>query len=113
MCINLKKKNAFKRLNVVKLLCTVSADCCSSFERLWEKGSAITLLKDGVSVDISKYEEEIDEGTTGFKLIIKNVQTSDLGVNYKCLYGVTESALFYLDEILCKCKTINVLYFIA
>lgn len=89
----------------VKLLCTVSADCCSSLPRVWQKGSAITLLNDGVSLDPSKYVEDSDGGTTGFNLIIKNVQTSDLGVNYKCLYGVAESALFYLDDILCKCKT--------
>jgi hypothetical protein len=98
----------------VKLLCTVSEDCCTLLQRVWEKGSAITLLDDGIStLDSSKYVEDFHGSTTGFNLIIKNVQTSDFGINYKCLYGATESALFYLDDILCKCKTINVLYFIA
>jgi hypothetical protein len=98
----------------VKLLCTVSDDCCTSLRRVWEKGSAIIVLNDGTStLDPLKYVEDFDGGTTGFNLIIKNVQTSDLGVNYKCVYGATGSALLYLDDILCKCKTINVLYFIA
>jgi hypothetical protein len=90
----------------VKLLCTVSADCCSLYARVWEKGSATTLLDDSVStLDPSKYVEDFDGGTTGFNLVIKNVQKSDFGVNYKCLYGATESAQLYLDDILCKCKT--------
>ena len=85
----------------MKLLCTVSADCCSSYTRVWEKGFATLLLIDGTSKDSSKYVEDYDGGTTGFNLIIKNVQTSDFGLNYKCSYAVTESSQLYLDDILC------------
>ena len=87
----------------VKLLCTISSTCCSSQFRVWEKGSAISLLNDGSSINPSKYVEDYDGGTTGYNLIIKNVQKSDLGLNYKCVYGVLTSELF-LDNILCKCK---------
>ena len=91
----------------VKLLCTVSADCCGSYMRIWEKGFATPLLHDGTSTDSSKYVEDYYVGSTRFNLIIKNVQKSDFGVNYKCLYDLAGSALFYLDDILCKCKTIT------
>jgi hypothetical protein len=42
-------------------------------------------------LDSSKYVEDYDGGATGFNLIIKNVQKSDFGTNYKCVYGLTES----------------------
>ena len=96
----------------VKLMCTVSSGCCSSSTRIWEKGLA-TLLYDGVSNDSSKYVEDYDGDTTGFNLIIKNVQKSDFGTNYKCVYGVTESNILYLNNTLCKCKTVTVLYLIG
>jgi hypothetical protein len=97
----------------VKLFCTVSADCCWSSTRVWENGFATPLLYYGVSKDSSKYVEDYDGGATGFNLIIKNVQKSDFGTNYKCVYGVTESILLYLNDILCKGKTITPLYLIA
>jgi hypothetical protein len=97
----------------VKLLCTVSVDCCRSSTRVWEKDFATPLLYDGLSKDSSKYVEDYDGGATGFNLIIKNVQKSDFGINYKCVYGLTESNLLYLNDILCKCKTITLLYLIA
>jgi hypothetical protein len=99
----------------VKLLCTVSADCCTTYPRVWKKvAGAVELLNNGGSSDASKYVEGYDGvGTTGFSLIIKNVQKSDFGLDYKCSYGVTESNLLYLNDILCKCKTITVLYLIA
>ena len=88
----------------VKLICKVSSGCCSSQFRIWEKGSAISLLTDGSSTDPSKYVEDYDNGTTGYNLIIKNVQKTDLGLNYKCVYGLQNHELF-LDGILCKCIT--------
>ena len=97
----------------VKLLCTVSADGCCLSTRVWEKGFATPLLFNGVSTDSSKYVEDYDGGATGFNLIIQNVQKSDFGTNYKCVYGLTESNLLYLNDILCKCKTITLLYLIA
>ena len=89
----------------VKLLCTVSADCCTTFPRVWKKvAGAVELLNNGGSSDASKYVEDYDGvGTTGFNLIIKNVQKSDFGLDYKCSYGVTESNLLYLNDILCDC----------
>lgn len=89
----------------VKLLCTVTP-CCTS-PRKWQKvGVAIPLLNEGLSTDSSKYVEEYVSGTsTGFNLIIKNVQTSDFGVEYKCQSGLKVSNELYLDNILCKCKT--------
>jgi hypothetical protein len=45
--------------------------------------------------------EDYDGGTTGFNLIIKKVQKSDLGLDYKCVYGVGSSEII-LDGILCK-----------
>jgi hypothetical protein len=82
---------------------------------VWQKVTgAIELVNNGISLDSSKYVEDYDGvGTTGFNLIIKNVQKSDFGLDYKCSYGVTESNLLYLNDILCKCKTITVLYLIA
>ena len=97
----------------VKLLCTVSAGCCSSFIRVWETGFATALLNDGVSKDSSKYVEDYDGGATGFNLIIKNVQKSDFGTYYKCVYGLRASNNLYLNDRLCKCKTITLLYLIA
>ena len=89
--------------NDVKLLCTVSSGCCSSQFRVWQKvGVVASLLNDGVSSDEFKYVEDYDNGTTGYNLIIKNVQKTDLGANYKCVYGLKSSELF-LDGILCNC----------
>jgi hypothetical protein len=71
-----------------------------------------SLLSNNISSNVSKYVEDyVAGGTSGgpivFNLIIKNVQTSDFGVNYKCRYGLTTSNELYLDNILCnsKCKT--------
>ena len=87
----------------VKLLCTVSAGCCVS-SRIWQKvGVATSLLNNGGSSDASKYVEDYDGGTTGFNLIIKNVQKSDFGVKYKCQYSVYPSNELYLNDILCDC----------
>ena len=92
----------------VKLTCTASIGCCSS-SRVWEKVGAVTsLLNDGVSSDSSKYVEDYNGGGTiggsiGFSLIIKNVQTSDFGVNYKCRYGLTSSNELFLNATLCDC----------
>ena len=96
----------------VKLTCTASTGCCSS-SRVWQKVGALTsLLSDGVSSNVSKYVEDyVAGGTVGgsiaFNLVIKDVQTSDFGVNYKCRYGLTTSIELYLDNIICnsKCKT--------
>ena len=88
----------------VKLLCTVLSGCCVSQSRVWQKGSGASLLTDSASTDPSKYVEDYDGGNTGYNLIIKNVQISDLRTNYKCVYGLQDSEL-YLDDILCKCIT--------
>jgi hypothetical protein len=54
----------------VKLLCTVSADCCRLSPPVWEKGFATPLLVDGASINSAKYVEDYDGGATGFNLII-------------------------------------------
>ena len=87
----------------VKLLCEVSTLCCNLSSREWQRDAGVTsLLYDSVSLDPSKYVEDYDGGTTGFNLIIKNVQKSDLGLDYKCVYGVGSSEII-LDGILCDC----------
>ena len=86
----------------VKLLCEVSTLCCNLSSREWQRDAGGTsLLYDSVSLDPSKYVEDYDGGTTGFNLIIKKVQKSDLGLDYKCVYGVGSSEII-LDGILCK-----------
>lgn len=90
----------------VKLICVVSdSNCCHSSSRSWQINAGIHILNDGVSIDPSKYVEDYDGNTIGFNLIIKNVQKSDLGLNYKCLYGLKEDKLFLSMDYICKCYT--------
>lgn len=67
-------------------------------------GIGTNLLANNVSSDPSKYVEDYDGGSTGFNLIIKNVQTSDLGIYYKCVYGLDDADFFLSMDFLCKCK---------
>ena len=90
----------------VKLLCVVSSEsnCCGS-SRFWQDNSGTNILNNGIPSDPSKYEEDYDNGNTGYNLIIKNVQKSDLGLNYKCLYRLKEDILFLSMDYICKCYT--------
>ena len=90
----------------VKLLCAVSSEsnCCGSL-RIWQDNTGTDILNDGTPSDASKYEEDYDNGNTGYNLIIKNVQESDLGLNYKCVYRFKDDVLFLSMDYICKCYT--------
>lgn len=68
----------------IKLTCNVSSNCCTGSSRIWEKGTSTQILNDGMSILPEKYIEDWDGGTTGFSLIIKKLQLSDIGVDYTC-----------------------------
>ena len=97
-------KSCFFIGNNVKLLCAVSSesDCCGS-TRFWQDNTGTNILSNGLSSDPSKYEEDYDNGNTGYNLIIKNVQESDLGLNYKCVYRFKDDVLFLSMDYICDC----------
>lgn len=72
----------------LKLVCTVATSCCTSSDRIWADSNGNQILNNGNTATPNKYEEDWDGGTTGFNLIIKNLQPTDVGVEYDCQYSL-------------------------
>lgn len=93
----------------VKLFCNVSGfdECCASNTRRWSRtvdAEPKVLTFNGVSTYPDKFTEDLKP--TGFNLVIKNLNQSDVDVFYTCSYGFSSSEskqiTTYLNNSYCK-----------
>lgn len=61
-------------------------------------------MNNGNSASPNKYEEDWDGGTSGFNLIIKNLQPTDVGVDYDCQYSLGSDKHTLTQDATWECK---------